>query len=125
MYIDRQSGAESRYNILLTDHPDADTAVRKMNQLLDWIKTVNPEIDTVIIGPVPIAATCEDMRLYYEESIRMNSGFQAACKERGIPYYDAADWDISLAYDGVHFSEEGCRQFAEHMIDIISTGNKN
>ena len=107
-------------DILLTDHPDADEAVRKMNELLDWIKTDEAGFEVIIIGPVPISARSEDMRVYYEESVRMNAGFRRACEERGISCYDAADWDIALAYDGVHFSEDGCLQFAQHMIDIIS-----
>ncbi|MBO6215580.1 MAG: hypothetical protein J6N76_08665 [Lachnospiraceae bacterium] len=107
-------------DILLTDHPDSDEAVRKMKELLDWIKATNLGFETIIIGPVPISASSEDMRIYFEESIQMNAGFKKACKERGIAYYDAENWGISLAYDGVHFSEEGCLQFAQHIIDIIS-----
>ena len=91
-----------------------------MNDLLDWIKTGNPGFETIIIGPVPLSASSEEMRIYYGESIRMNTGFKKACEERGVAYYDAADWDISQAYDGVHFSEAGCLQFAQHMIEIIS-----
>ncbi|MBQ6134019.1 MAG: hypothetical protein IJI65_07705 [Lachnospiraceae bacterium] len=107
-------------DILLTDHPDAKGAVQKMDRLLDWVKAKDPVFETIVIGPVPIFDESGDMHIYYEESRRMNAGFLNACKEREIAYFDAADWNISLAFDGVHFSEEGCRQFAEHIFDIIS-----
>lgn len=106
-------------DILLTDHPDADRAVQKMAKLLDWIKAEDPVFETIVIGPVPISGASFDMKVYHDESIRMSLGFKSVCEERGVAYYDAADWDIRLTYDGVHFSEEGCRDFAEQIIRII------
>lgn len=106
-------------DVLLTDHPDADYAVKKMEDLLDWLLTNKSEVRPVVIGPVPISGAFEDMQIYHDESVRMNMGFEAACKERNIDYQDATDWGISMGFDGVHFSEEGCMRFAEKMLEII------
>ena len=32
-----------------------------------------------------------------------------------IPFLDPRDWDIPLCFDGVHFTEDGHRIFAEHI----------
>ena len=40
--------------------------------------------------------------------------------EFGADFADAGEWDISLAYDGIHFSEEGHRQYAEHMAEVLA-----
>ena len=107
-------------DILLTDHPDADTAIRKMDDLTDWLISRNPHLYIIVIGPVPVSNTSGDMQIYNEESIRMNVGFEEICKNKRIPFFNAAYWNIELAYDGVHFSEIGCKQFAVRIIEIIA-----
>lgn len=37
----------------------------------------------------------------------------------GIRFADAGDWDISLAYDGVHFTEQGHRAFAAGLLEVL------
>ena len=106
-------------DILLTDRPDADVATGKMERLLSRIADSGASFQTIVIGPVPIAGMTEELFIYHEESLRMNAGFKELCKRRGIAFFDAADWNISLSFDGVHFSEEGCRSFASHMIESI------
>ncbi len=106
-------------DILLTDHPDAERAVGKMQALLEWLKKEPRSYQVIVIGPVPISATLPELRVYHEESLKMNEGFAKICEEMQISYYDSAEWGISMAYDGVHFSEEGCAAFAGHMAEII------
>ncbi len=107
-------------DILLTARPDADVAIGKMDRLLTWFEKNNSPFSTIIVGPVPISNAAQELRIYYEESLRMNAGFRELCKRRNVSFFDAAEWDIPLAFDGVHFSEEGCRSFATHMIEAVS-----
>lgn len=72
-----------------------------------------------MIGPVPISDTPEELQIYNKASIQMNEGFLHVCKSYNVEFFDAATWNIPLAYDGVHFSEEGCIRFAEKMIEIL------
>ena len=48
-----------------------------------------------------------------EESKELSRQYEGLAKQRGIWFADAGEWDITLAYDGVHFSEEGHARFAE------------
>ena len=48
-----------------------------------------------------------------EESWNLARQYEGLAKRRGIQFADAGEWDIALAYDGVHFSEEGHARFAE------------
>ena len=44
----------------------------------------------------------------------------AAVAERlGIRFADAGKWDVSLAYDGVHFTEQGHRAFAAGLLEEL------
>ena len=54
-------------------------------------------------------------RQFYEESLRMNREMETAAKEKGVRFLDAGGWNIGLAFDQVHFSEEGHREFAQRM----------
>ncbi|MBE5774513.1 MAG: lipase [Clostridiales bacterium] len=47
-----------------------------------------------------------------EESKNLAWQYEALAERRGLPYADAGKWDIALAYDGVHFTEEGHARFA-------------
>ena len=47
-----------------------------------------------------------------EESKNLARQYEALAKRRGLPNADAGKWDIALAYDGVHFTEEGHARFA-------------
>ena len=44
---------------------------------------------------------------------------QALVEQLGIRFADAEKWDISLAYDGVHFTEQGHRAFAAGLLEEL------
>ena len=44
---------------------------------------------------------------------------RAVSERRSVRFADAGLWDIPLAYDGVHFTEEGHRIFAEKLLEIL------
>lgn len=106
-------------DILLTDYPKADIGIRKMDAFTDWLIENKSHPKIVVVGPVPISNASHDMQMYFDESVRLNAGFEEICKRKGIIYLNAADWGISLAFDGVHFSEEGSRGFAKKVIGVI------
>ena len=45
----------------------------------------------------------------------------ALAQRLGIPFANAGEWNISLAYDGVHFTQEGHRAFAAGLLNVLST----
>lgn len=44
---------------------------------------------------------------------------QALAEQLGIRFADAGKWDIPLAYDGVHFTEQGHRAFAAGLLEEL------
>lgn len=38
----------------------------------------------------------------------------------GIWFVDAGEWDIPMTFDGVHFTEEGHKAFAEGLYESIT-----
>lgn len=44
---------------------------------------------------------------------------QTLAKQMGIRFADAGRWDIPLAYDGVHFTEQGHKAFAIKLLEKL------
>lgn len=56
------------------------------------------------------------------ESRLLPSSLRASAARSGVCFLDASKWDISLAFDGVHFSAEGHRVFAERITAALRPG---
>ena len=48
-----------------------------------------------------------------DASARLAGLYRTLAQDKDIAFADAGEWDIPLAFDGVHFTEEGHRRFAE------------
>lgn len=107
-------------DILQTLSPDAEEAAEKMEKFLIWLKKRNAAPDILLIAPAPIGETGD---VFYQrchrECLRMNQLFREAAKRQQVRFADAAQWDIRLAYDQVHFSPEGCKSFAARILEMI------
>lgn len=54
-----------------------------------------------------------------DDSRRFAQCCRALAGRLGIRFADAGDWDIPLAYDGVHFTEQGHRAFAAGLLEVL------
>ena len=54
-----------------------------------------------------------------ERSRDLARQYEGLAQRRGLPYADAGEWDITLAYDGVHFTEEGHARFADGLASCL------
>ena len=57
------------------------------------------------------------------ESRQLAQRYQMLAQRLGIHFSDAGDWNISLSYDGVHFTEEGHKSFAAGLYQALSRIN--
>lgn len=53
------------------------------------------------------------------ESIRLVEEYRALAQRLNIPFADTRSWNIKMAFDGVHFTEEGHRCFAERLTEYL------
>ncbi len=62
-------------------------------------------------------------------SVELAEEYRKAAQRLGVRFIDPGEWNIQLCYDGVHFTELGHREFAEHLawelraLDCISVAN--
>ncbi|MBR4755172.1 MAG: hypothetical protein IK152_07750 [Lachnospiraceae bacterium] len=108
-------------DVLLTNNPNADEPLKKMEALLNWYREKALPFKLIVAAPVPIADINDEMEPYHRESLRMNEGFRSICKGSAVPFIDTTDWDIPMAYDGVHIAEESQSLFADKMLAAVTT----
>ena len=74
----------------------------------------------LLIAPPPMArgAWVPDQQLI-DDSITFARCCEALARRLEIRFADAADWGIPLAYDGVHFTEQGHRAFAAGLLNVL------
>ena len=77
-----------------------------------------PQILLISPPPMKRGAWVPDDGLV-EESRNLARKYEALAKRRGVRYADAGRWDIALAYDGVHFTEEGHARFADGLASCL------
>lgn len=55
-----------------------------------------------------------------DASIALADHYCALAKKLGIQFADAGDWEIPMACDGVHFTEDGHKRFAQKLYNYIN-----
>ena len=88
----------------------ADRMEAFLNQLLPHCKQI------LLICPPPMKrGAWVPTDALVSESIRLAEEYKALAEKLSIPFVDTRHWKIELAFDGVHFTEEGHHTFAENL----------
>ena len=53
------------------------------------------------------------------ESEKLGQEYRKAAERRGIKFTDTGKWESPVLFDGVHFSEEGHRKFADRILEAV------
>ena len=74
----------------------------------------------LLIAPPPMAlgAWVPGQKLM-DASLTFAPCCRALAEKMGIGFADAGKWNISLAYDGVHFTEQGHKDFAAGLLEVL------
>ena len=90
--------------------------VEEINRRMDLFLSTIPGPEVLLLAPPPLGRGewVSDERLIARSS-RLAEEYRLLAQDRGIRFLDAGEWDIPLAFDGVHFTEEGHRRFAEKL----------
>ena len=92
------------------------TAAARMEAFLNRCNV--PMILLVSPPPMKRGAWVPDDGLV-EESKELSQQHEGLAKRLSIRFADAGKWDIELAYDGVHFAEEGHARFAKGLASCL------
>jgi len=93
-------------------------AAEKLERFLSSVSMDRNKILLIVPPPVTTGAWVPSQQLI--DDSRAFSGLCQALAERlGIRFADAGNWNIPLAYDGVHFTEQGHRAFAAGLLEEL------
>lgn len=108
----------------------AETCTERMERFLTMLlEEASALCDIVLIAPPPmkLGAWVNDAETL-EESHRLAGYYEVLAQRLEIPFADAGAWDVELAFDGVHFSENGHRVFADGIqktLEQVISSNAN
>ena len=97
-------------DLLQLDTPEA--AARRMETFLSGAA---PEKLALIAPPPMIWGEWVQEQDLIDDSVRMASLYQALAARLGVRFIDAGAWNVPLAFDGVHFTQEGQSIFADSL----------
>lgn len=100
----------------------ADDCTKRMERFLVTLFQQSSSFKTLLAAPPPMAlgAWVGDDRLL-KESFRLADCYERLARHMGIGFVNAGAWDVELAYDGVHFSEQGHRIFYREISKILKS----
>ena len=93
-------------------------AAERLERFLFGIVLDRDKILLIAPPPVTLGEWVPSQRLI-DDSRTFARLCQTLAERMGIRFADAGKWDISLAYDGVHFTEQGHKAFAAGLLEEL------
>ena len=93
-------------------------ATERLEWFLVGISLDRSKILLITPPPVTLGAWVPNPQLI-EDSRTFAQLCQVLAERLGIRFADAGKWDIPLAYDGVHFTEQGHKAFAAGLLEEL------
>ncbi len=101
----------------------AEKAAERMSSFITYILSRNNNLKILLLSPPLLQAgewvQSQDL---ISESLLLGDLYKSIAEKNGLIFADTADWDIDILFDGVHFSPEGHRKYAEKLLESIKKG---
>ena len=94
----------------------------KMERFLESLTLDRKKLLLIAPPPMKFGEWVQDQELI-DDSIALKKQYQLLSERLGIRFADAGKWNVPLAYDGVHLTEEGHRAFAEGLFNYLYKGD--
>lgn len=93
----------------------------RMESFLTYLLQRFAPSSLMLIAPVPMVKGAWVQEEYLlRESFRLCDVYSDLADRLGIPFADSRKWDIEKVFDGVHFSANGHRTFANGLLKAFS-----
>ena len=93
-------------------------AAERLERFLSGISLKRDKILLIAPPPVALGEWVPSPQLI-DDSHAFTQLCQALAERMGICFADAGKWDISLTYEGVHFTEQGHKAFAAGLLEEL------
>lgn len=91
------------------------------NKLEDFLSSLSLKPNQILlIAPPPMSfGEWVASQQLIDDSHTFAGYCQSLAQRLATNFINAEDWDIPLAYDGVHFTEQGHKAFAEKLLEAL------
>ena len=86
-----------------------------------FLKTVTVPVLLLAPPPMTIGAWVEDEDLI-NDRCTLAEHYQGLAQRLEIPFCDPGQWNLPLAFDGVHLTQEGHTVFAQRLYEYLTKG---
>lgn len=93
-------------------------AIEKLERFLSNVSMDRNKILLIAPPPVALGAWVPSQQLIDDSRIFVRL-CQTLAEQLGIRFANTGSWDIPLAYDGVHFTEQGHKAFAAGLLEEL------
>ena len=93
-------------------------AAERLDRFLSGVSLDRSKILLIAPPPMTLGEWVPSQQLI-DDSHTFAKCCQVLAGQLGIRFADAGKWDIPLAYDGVHFTEQGHRAFAAGLLEVL------
>ena len=90
-----------------------DTPEAAASRMESFLSEIDPQKVVLIAPPAMVPGEWVQDPELIDDSVRMASLYEALAGRLGIRYLNAGNWNVPLAFDGVHFTLEGQKVFAD------------
>lgn len=134
--IPRREGELLRFDRMMTDQNPVDLliimlggndllqgngvndVVKRMESFLQHIDLDQSKI--LLMGPPPMQlGEWVPTQSLINASKELNHAYKVLAQRLGVEFANAGEWDIPMTFDGVHFTEDGHKAFAEGLYNVI------
>lgn len=105
-------------NDLLQGH-SVNTASERMEVFLNGIDPDKSRLLLIAPPPMELGAWVPTESLA-DQSKELVQAYQMLSRRLGVRFVNAGEWNIPLAFDGVHFTEEGHMVFADRLLRYLT-----
>lgn len=104
-------------NDLMQGNP-VDAVVKRMEHFLAHIELEKSKILLIAPPPMQRGAWVSTQNLI-DDSKELSCKYKHLTSCLNIGFLDSGEWDISMTFDGVHFTEDGHNAFAEGLVNSL------
>ncbi len=98
----------------------AESVTARMRDFLTFLLDAADGARIILIAPPPMRiGEWVQRESIIAESYRLGACYRELAAALGVDFADAADWNVELSYDGVHFTENGHAAFSAGLEPLL------
>ena len=110
-------------DLFMMYNADGNKVCERMERMLEFVlshETVRGGAKVLMVSPPEVIMGKNEYELNFSRiSSELGGCYRKLAEKTGVFFADAAEWNIDMAHDGVHFSEKGHAAFAVCMERLL------